>query len=42
VTSEVFGDVARVQLGAAVNRLAVPLHDDGDFHPGRHSTPEER
>ena len=32
VTREVFGDVPRVQLGAAVDRLAVALDDDRDLH----------
>ena len=32
VSGEMFGDVARVQLGAAVDRLSVALSDDGELH----------
>ena len=32
VFGEMFGDVTRVQLRAAVDRLAVALNDDGQFH----------
>ena len=32
VPREVLGDVAGVQLGAAVDRLAVALDDDGELH----------
>ena len=38
-----FGDIARVQLGAAVDVGAVPLHDDGELHcaeSGPSSSPE--
>jgi len=31
-SGKMFGDVARVQLGAAVDRLSVALHDDGELH----------
>ena len=39
VTREVLGDVARVQLGAAVDRLAVALNDDRDLHCASGSDP---
>ena len=32
VTRQMLGDVARVQLGAAVDRLAVALDDDRELH----------
>src|SRR6185436_10021740 len=32
VAREMLGDIAGVQLGAAVDRLSVPLNDDGDLH----------
>ena len=32
VLGEMLGDVARVQLGAAVDRLSVALHDDRELH----------
>ena len=34
MTREMLGDVARVQLGAAVDRLTVALNDDRDLHCG--------
>jgi hypothetical protein len=35
----VLGNVASVQLGAAVDRLTVPLYDDRDFHCESRSEP---
>ena len=44
VRRKMLGDVARVQLGAAVDVGAVPLHDDGELHcsdgSGPSSSPE--
>jgi hypothetical protein len=34
VAREVLRDVARVQLGAAIDRLTVTLNDDRDVHCG--------
>ena len=34
VAREMLGDIPRVQLGAAVDRLAVALDDDRDLHCG--------
>jgi hypothetical protein len=34
VSGQVLGDVSRVQFGAAVDGLTVPLYDDGDFNCG--------
>ena len=43
VAREVLGDVPRVQLGAAVDVGAVPLHHDGELHPlGPTACPEAR
>src|SRR6266576_2139434 len=39
VAGEMLGDVARVQFGAAVDRLAVPLNDDGELHCSSESKP---
>ena len=41
VTGEVFGDVAGVQLGAAVDRLAVALNDDRELHCASGSEPPD-
>ena len=40
VAREMFGDVARVQLRAAVDRLAVALNDDRELHCGSGSGPD--
>jgi hypothetical protein len=32
MTRQMLGDVSSMQLGAAVDRVPVPLNDDGDFH----------
>ena len=32
VFGQMLGNVARVQLGAAIDRLSVALHDDGELH----------
>src|SRR5258706_5047583 len=34
VTAEMFGDVPRVELGSAVDRLAVALDNDRELHCG--------